>query len=114
APLQSLRARHGCTRLAIAGDLFEDAWCPALGEELLGWLDRHGLELAAVVPGNHDRGLPAAGAGLPIYAEGVELGRWRVVHGDGILPAEGLVYGHFHPWLRWGRISVPCYLVSAD
>jgi metallophosphoesterase superfamily enzyme len=112
APLQRL-ARHECTRLAIAGDLFEDAWCPELAAELSGWLDGRGVELAGVVPGNHDRGLPGAAA-WPLFPDGLDLEGWRIVHGDGSLPEGPVVCGHFHPWLRWGRVSAPCYLVGAD
>ena len=113
APLQQLLSRHGCSRLVIAGDLFEDAWCPELARELNGWLDGQGVDLAGVVPGNHDRGLLAAAA-WPLFPSGLDLGGWRIVHGDGSLPEGRVVCGHFHPWLRWGRVSAPCYLVGAD
>jgi putative SbcD/Mre11-related phosphoesterase len=114
APLRAVVARHGCARLVIAGDLFEAGWCPTLAEELRAWLDEAGVELLAVVPGNHDRGLEAAGDLLPVRTGGLELGGWRVVHGDGDLPEGRLVFGHFHPWLRWGQVSAPCYLVGED
>jgi putative SbcD/Mre11-related phosphoesterase len=112
APLRAVLARHGCARLVIAGDLFEAGWCPRLAAEFRAWLDAAGVELAGVVPGNHDRGLEAGNDVLPVCAEGFEVGGWRVVHGDGALPAGRLVCGHFHPWLRWGRVSAPCYLVG--
>jgi metallophosphoesterase superfamily enzyme len=112
APLGRLFARHGGTRLVVAGDFFEDAWCPALGAELEGWLAGVAVELAAVVPGNHDRGLSAAAA-WPIFPAGLDVGGWRIVHGDGTLPEGPVVCGHFHPWLRWGRVSAPCFLVGA-
>src|SRR5262249_11676405 len=52
-------------------------------------------------------------AGLAVRPEGVRLGAWRVVHGDGALGNEHLVHGHFHPWLRWSRrVAAPCYLVG--
>ena len=111
APLQRLLVRHHCTRLVIAGDLFEDAWCPELAAELSGWLDGVGVEMAGVVPGNHDRGLAAAA--WPLFPAGLDLGGWRVVHGDGSMPVGPVVCGHFHPWLRCGRASAPCYLVGA-
>jgi uncharacterized protein len=113
APLERLFGRHGCGRLVIAGDLFEDTWCPELASELEGWLDAVGAELAGVVPGNHDRGFSAA-ADWPLCPAGLDLGGWRIVHGDGTLPEGRTVCGHFHPWLRWGRVSAPCYLVGAD
>jgi metallophosphoesterase superfamily enzyme len=110
APLRTVLARQRCARLVIAGDLFEAGWCPRFGAELHAWLEQAGVELAGVVPGNHDRGL-AEGV-LPVCPGGVELGDWRVLHGDGDLPAGRLVCGHFHPWLRWGPVSSPCYLVG--
>jgi metallophosphoesterase superfamily enzyme len=97
----------------VAGDLFEAECCAALVRDLLDWLAGAGVELAAVVPGNHDRGL-AVGASVPVCPAGVKLGGWRVVHGDGKLPAGRLVHGHFHPWLRRGRVSVPCFLVGPN
>ncbi len=112
APLGAVLATRRCRRLVIAGDLFEDAWRADVAEELLHWLDRRGVELSGVVPGNHDRQLPASG--LPLAPSGVVLGRWRVVHGDGVVPAGRLVCGHFHPWLRRGPVSAPCFLVGAE
>jgi putative SbcD/Mre11-related phosphoesterase len=111
APLRTVLQRHGIQRLAVAGDLFEERWNRERADELLHWLADAHLELVGVVPGNHDRGFESS-AQLPIYPGGLELGRWRVVHGDGRLPRGLLVHGHFHPWLRWGRASVPCYLVG--
>jgi metallophosphoesterase superfamily enzyme len=113
APLRPALARHRVTRLVVAGDLFEDACRPALVRDFLDWLDGAGVELAAVVPGNHDRGL-TEDAALPVCRAGVELGRWRVVHGDGELPEGRLLHGHFHPWLRRGRVSAPCFLIGAS
>ncbi len=115
APLARALREHSLRRLVIAGDLFEDGRVErdALLEELAGWLAREAIELAAVVPGNHDRGL--AGAELPLCPGGVELGRWRVVHGDGERPEGAVVQGHEHPWVRWRPgVEGPCYLVGAD
>src|SRR5262249_10278033 len=50
----------------------------------------------------------------PVRPDGVRLGDWLVVHGDGELPAGRCVLGHFHPRLRWGAVAAPCYLVGAD
>jgi putative SbcD/Mre11-related phosphoesterase len=111
--LASLTAAHGLRRLVIAGDLFEDASGRALVPELLRWLKDHGLELSGVVPGNHDRALARADAGLPVCPDGARLGDWLVIHGDGALPPGRVVMGHFHPCLRWGgRIAAPCYLIG--
>ncbi len=113
--LAGLGAAHGLRRLVIAGDLFEDAAGRALIPDLRRWLAGRGLELAGVVPGNHDRGLARADTGLPLYPQGVRLGDWLVVHGDGTLPAGRLILGHFHPCLRWGgRVGAPCYLVGDE
>jgi putative SbcD/Mre11-related phosphoesterase len=113
--LAMLAAVHGLRRLVIAGDLFEDAAGLALVPDLLRWLGEHNLELAGVVPGNHDRGLVRGDAGLPVCADGVRLGDWLVVHGDGALPPGRLVLGHFHPCLRWGtRLAAPCYLIGEE
>jgi putative SbcD/Mre11-related phosphoesterase len=112
APLGLALARHGCRRLVVAGDLLEDGDCRDALAELRAWLGAAGVELVGVVPGNHDAGLSGADE-LPLCAEGVRLGQWRVVHGDGELSAGPVVQGHEHPWFRWsGRLSAPCYLVA--
>jgi len=65
------------------------------------------------VPGNHDRGLRRTEPTLPLYPNGLRLGDWLVIHGDGPLPAGRSVLGHFHPCLRWSnRIAAPCYLIG--
>jgi putative SbcD/Mre11-related phosphoesterase len=113
--LARLVPRHGLRRLVIAGDLFEDAAGLALVPDLLRWLAGRGLELAGVVPGNHDRGLARAEPALPLYPDGLLVGEWLVVHGDGKLPTGRLVMGHVHPCLRWsGRLAAPCYLVGHE
>jgi putative SbcD/Mre11-related phosphoesterase len=110
-PLFAAAAR----RLVIAGDLFEEGYRPELAEEFLGRLSAAHVELLAVVPGNHDRGLAQAGCLLPVRPEGVSLGSWRVVHGDGSLPEGRLVHGHFHPGLRVSeRLLAPCFLVGQE
>jgi metallophosphoesterase superfamily enzyme len=117
APLLSAFRRHGLHRLVIAGDLLEDRRCQGMAVELCRWLDRSGVELLALVPGNHDHGpgdeLAPGLVGLPVFEDGMELGTWRVVHGHGSLPLGRLVHGHEHPWLRWtDQLSAPCYLVG--
>jgi putative SbcD/Mre11-related phosphoesterase len=112
AALGAVVFRHDVRRLVIAGDLFEDGRCAA-PEELLHWLEAAGVELVGLVPGNHDRGLSKSNAGLPVVAEGIMLGDWRVVHGDGRLPRGRVVHGHVHPVLRWGPdVVAPCFLVG--
>jgi uncharacterized protein len=112
APLRDLLRRESIARLVVAGDLFEDArrGREEMVEELCAWLAAEGVELVGVVPGNHDRGL--ASSSLPVFADGVELGGWHVVHGDRALPAGPRVQGHEHPCLRWRGAAGPCYLVA--
>ena len=110
ADLAALRAALPVRKLVIAGDLIENRAGKAQVGSFLAWLRANGLELTAVVPGNHDRG--GAFEDLPVCREGVVLGEWRVLQGDGALPEGRLVLGHFHPCLRWGRINAPCYLVG--
>jgi metallophosphoesterase superfamily enzyme len=115
-PLQTALVRHDLTRLVIAGDLLESTRNRALTQdvlqELVEWLRMAETELIGIVPGNHDHGLEKAAPQLPLCPDGRQLGEWRVIHGDGALPSDRIVLGHFHPWLRWGRISTPCYLVG--
>jgi metallophosphoesterase superfamily enzyme len=112
-PLRLTLAEHGICRLVIAGDLFENGR-HQLGEmvgELHSWLDDNRIELVAVVPGNHDRGLD--GSVLPVEPEGVMMGRWHVVHGDRDRPAGNAVQGHEHPYLRWRPgVEGSCFLVT--
>jgi putative SbcD/Mre11-related phosphoesterase len=114
AALQPLVARERIRRLVIAGDLLENSRCPGPATELQDWLARAGVELAAVIPGNHDRGLEGTAAGFSLQAEGIVLGGWRVVHGDSNLPRGRVIHGHIHPCLRLGgKVSAPCFLVAA-
>lgn len=104
------RARH----LVVAGDAAEAGMNPAVAAELREAVRQGGLELLAVVPGNHDRFQEGQTFGLPVCSEGFAVGGWRVVHGDGPPAAGKCVYGHFHPCLRWGGSSAPCYLVGPE
>jgi metallophosphoesterase superfamily enzyme len=116
-PLRRGLVLHGIRRLVVAGDLLEEGRSRSaltLVEEFMAWLAGAGIDLVAVVPGNHDRGLGEK-SGLPLQREGATLGAWRVVHGD--RPGNGgkVVQGHEHPWARWSaRLGGPCYLVAAD
>lgn len=114
-PLANVLSRTEVRRVVIAGDLFEDARSAPSGAELLRWFEHRGIELAGVVPGNHDRGLRGRNDRLPLFPDGIRLGIWCVVHGDAALPPGRLVLGHFHPCLRWPpRLTAPCYLVGHD
>jgi putative SbcD/Mre11-related phosphoesterase len=112
--LAALR-RHGIGRLAVAGDLLEDGRCCDVLDEFRAWLDASAITLVGVVPGNHDgSALQPGPAGMPIFPEGLDLGGWRIVHGDGALPAGRVVQGHEHPRAQWrGGVGGPCYLVGA-
>jgi metallophosphoesterase superfamily enzyme len=112
AELEALTARRPIRRLVIAGDLIEGAAGAGMAGELLGWLQDRGIELAGIVPGNHDRGLEKAGTALPLCPAGVALGGWRVLHGDGPLPPGRAVHGHFHPAVRWQGWILPCFLIG--
>jgi uncharacterized protein len=114
APLQQLFDVHRVRRLVVAGDLFEERPSRELVDELLAWLRDVSVELVALVPGNHDRGVRALPE-LPVCVDGYPLGAWRVIHGDGQRPSGPVVQGHEHPLLRWGNgLTAPCYLVSPE
>lgn len=114
APLAALFLRTDVQRLVIAGDLFEEGRaCAETAEELKAWLQVTGIELAGIVPGNHDGTLDGVEGLGPICPDGIALGRWRVVHGDGPTADDWVVFGHFHPSVRWGGRKAPCYLVGA-
>ena len=118
AALRLELAHQGVSRLVIAGDLFEDGRHERdeVLRELIAWLQVSAIELVGVVPGNHDRlgaSVEVDGWSMPLFPEGVKLGGWHVVHGDGVLPPSRVVQGHEHPWLRWRRgVEGPCYLVG--
>ena len=84
-------------RLLVAGDLFEDGRVERddLVAEFLAWLEGEGIELAGVVPGNHDRGL-GNDERLRISKDGAHpagIGSRRLV------PAG--------PWSRWRALLKP-------
>ncbi len=113
SPLQAVKTRHSIQRILIAGDLLEKRLPDGFMDELLNALQDFGLELAGVVPGNHDRRLNATT--IPILPDGFSLGGWRVIHGDRPVQADRVIQGHWHPCLRLpGGQSAPCYLVRAD
>src|SRR5262249_21757223 len=97
-----------------AGDLFEAGFCPDVSREFQQWLGGAGVELTAVVPGNHDRDLnPWTGLGH-IAPGGFLLDRWCILHGNEKIPHGPVVHGHFHPCVRWHREKLPCYLLGPD
>ncbi|HZU38836.1 MAG TPA: metallophosphoesterase [Gemmataceae bacterium] len=115
APLAALVKYHAVRRLVVAGDLFEAGWDADLLQAFAAGVQRLGLVLAGVVPGNHDRLPKDAGSSILIHPQGVRLGRWQVVHGDCPLPAGPSVLGHFHPCVRWpAGPAASCFLVSGQ
>jgi putative SbcD/Mre11-related phosphoesterase len=115
-PLATALTRREVRRLVVAGDLLEDGRVRS-GEilaEFRDWLNRHAVDLVAVVPGNHDRGLPDSGS-FPIFPAGYDLGDWRVMHGDQAKSNGKILQGHEHPALRWSeRLTAPCFLVRPN
>jgi putative SbcD/Mre11-related phosphoesterase len=113
AALRTLAADYSVRRLVIAGDLVENRHGLPAVSELLDRLPELNITLAGVVPGNHDGGLATHIPSLPIFSEGIEVGGWQVIHGDGILPRQGrIVQGHVHPCVRLAGQAAPCYLVQ--
>ncbi len=98
--------------LVIAGDLFEAGPNPEVSEALLAWLALAGVEKVTAIAGNHDRGLKNVPELLKPPPDPVEVGGWRIVHGDSELPGGPVVQGHIHPALRIGRglPALPCFL----
>jgi uncharacterized protein len=140
AGLRRVMERHEARHLVIAGDLLEEGCCRQTLAAFRAWLNKSGIKLTAVVPGNHDIGLmecegeerlaTSIADRQWIYPDGFMLDGWQVVHGDGPIPDGPVVHGHEHPCLRWspksravrprffgGRtasyaIEGPCYLVG--
>jgi len=107
-PLAVLAAQHGVRRLVVAGDLCEDARREAPLHDVLAELARLGVELAGIVPGNHDRTL----GGDHLLLDGIVLGDWRIVHGDRRAVRGRQVQGHVHPCIRWEGVAAPCFLIA--
>jgi metallophosphoesterase superfamily enzyme len=97
--------------IVVAGDLCE-AWLDGdLIATFTNALDLLHLRLRAIVPGNHDRGWGEFRDQLPFHADGVQLGRWTVHHGDRAAPSGPSVMGHVHPAWRTTGETQPCYLI---
>ena len=59
-----------------------------------------------------DDGLTATAHDIKVHPDGYLLEGWRVVHGDGRLPAGRVVCGHLHPAVRLAGQMRPCFLVG--
>lgn len=112
ATLHLLREECGVESLIVAGDLTEAGLEATALTPFLNALRRASLRLLAIVPGNHDRAQAGDDHGLPLHPEGITLGDWHIVHGNGKLPGGNCVLGHEHPCLVRRGTRVPCYLVS--
>lgn len=111
-PLLRVKQQHNARQLVVAGDLLEDGDCCEALADFQSWLSRSGMDLIALVPGNHDLGLDSITTKfrLPLCPQGVDLGKWKILHGEGLLPETPVVHGHDHPCLRWSpksRVSRP-------
>src|SRR5262249_4005859 len=92
-PLDKAIGIHAVRRLVIAGDLFEAGFCPDVSREFQQWLGGAGVELTAIVPGNHDRDSnPWTGLGH-IAPGGFLLDRWCILHGNEKIPHGPVVHG---------------------
>ncbi len=129
-PLGKVLCEYRIGHLVLAGDLLEAANCREALASFETWCREKAIQRIALVPGNHDAGLPSLASDTPltIHARGVRVAEWQVIHGEGRLPNGPLVQGHEHPWVRWspkrrtirprstrsriasGTIDASCYL----
>jgi metallophosphoesterase superfamily enzyme len=114
APLRQACAAIEIRDVIVAGDLCESRLDADIVGRFRGALDDCRLRLAGVVPGNHDRGWREFADELPLMPDGIELGGWRIVHGDGSLPPGRVVLGHHHPGWRTASRTLPCYVVGPN
>jgi hypothetical protein len=113
-PLRQACAALEIRELVVAGDLFESRLDAESITRFRAIVDACRLRLAGVVPGNHDRGWRDFADKLPMMPDGVEIGGWRIVHGDCDLPGGRIVCGHHHPAWRTTNRTMPCYLVGPN
>jgi uncharacterized protein len=112
APLMRILVKCQAKNLVIAGDMFERSFDSEIWRAFQAQISHTGTQFLGLIPGNHDRGLEKAPPDLTILSEGLEVGNWRILHGDGPLPKTPVVLGHFHPCVfRRGR-KIPCYLAA--
>lgn len=116
APLVRALGRHQITQWACAGDLFEKGGEEKLEKEFQREMTAAGLNLIAIVPGNHDRKGSWEENPLPWKPEGFLLGDWSVFHGDKVVPHRGKqVTGHRHPVISFKKgPKHPCFLLSEN
>ena len=113
SPLLAVSLRHPVRQLVIAGDFLEGCLPAGLVARFVRMLRGLAIELAGVVPGNHDRRLETDTVRL--FSDGYTLDDWLVVHGDRPVANSRIVQGHVHPCLRVpGGRSHPCYLLREN
>lgn len=110
-PLFAAAQRHDLRGLIVAGDLFECGFDAELVRAFLEVLAELRLECRGVIPGNHDRGIERAPASLNVVEDCIQLGNWRIVHGDQPTSADQIVAGHCHPAVRRRARKLPCFLL---
>lgn len=97
--------------LVIAGDLVERD-SPGLIPAFARWADSRNIQIAGLVPGNHDSNLKECP--IPVLQQGHQIGRWHVRHDDATdsLP---IVHGHRHPAIAVpGHGMAPCFVYLSD
>ena len=113
-PLRQACAALEIRELVVAGDLFESGLDADSIRRFRAVVDECRLRLTGVVPGNHDRGWRDFALELPMMPDGIDIGGWRIVHGDGPVSGDRILCGHHHPaWRSAGR-TMPCYLVGPN
>lgn len=111
-PLLDAARRWAFRNVVVAGDLFEQGYDAELMRQFLALLGDAHLKLAALIPGNHDRGIEMASA--PIFAAGCDVAGWQIAHGDRPIDAARVIMGHWHPAVRWRRRKLPCFLTNGQ
>jgi hypothetical protein len=107
--LSRLVAQTQIHRLIVAGDLVETPKkCVRTSrdvERFSTWLDERGIQ-PVFLKGNHDPCRPALPASF-------QFDGWTILHGDRALPSGPCVLGHYHPALKTGGLTAPCFLIGA-
>lgn len=111
-PIGEARKQFAFERLVVAGDLFERAVDLENAEGFQSYLQSIDVTLAAIVPGNHDRGWRKHADRLPFAPDGIELNDWHVVH-EASADHHQAIHGHYHPAWSIGGCRVACFLASA-
>ena len=113
-PLLEAAKMHDIRAIVVAGDLFERGYDLGTWTALLDILEQTKIELKGLVPGNHDRGLDKAPAPLLVFTNGIDMGGWRIVHGDQPTDTPRTICGHWHPAVRRRGRKTPCFLMRGE